>query len=110
MNSKTIEIRDRGTFIAAIATQLEPSNEKDRYLLARSGFGRMAGEQKAYILLARFSDSRCNYDPYEWGGRTMPVAHEYLIGNWESVKSGDVLDVEHILGESPEPKRSESGF
>jgi len=46
-------------------------------------------------------------DPYGWKGRTMPVAHNYIIENWEEIRDGDVIDVEFILGETTVKKVSE---
>ena len=50
---------------------------------------------------------KCSNDPYFWGGRTYPVAHNYIIEHWAELKDGDVVDVEFILGERSEPKQSE---
>jgi len=36
---KAVEIRDTGTFIPAIAIKVVPTNEGQRYLLLRSGYG-----------------------------------------------------------------------
>lgn len=48
-------------------------------------------------------------DPYGWerSARTFPVAHDYIIKNWEKLRDGDVVDVEFILGETKVPKASE---
>lgn len=111
METKTFEIRDRATFIPAIAIRLSPSCEEDRYLLARAGYGRAAEDQGEYVLLGRIAggeDMRFNHDPYAWGmSRTMVYAHEHIRKNWASLVSGQVICVEHLLGERPEPKKSE---
>jgi hypothetical protein len=39
MTTKAFEIRDRATFIPAIAVRLDPADERERYLIARCGFG-----------------------------------------------------------------------
>jgi hypothetical protein len=31
----------------------------------------------------------------------MPSAHEYIQDNWDKLKSGDIIDVEILLGEKP---------
>lgn len=46
-------------------------------------------------------------DPYAWGDRTWTVAHVFIEANWDNLKDGDVIDVEHILGESTTKKLSE---
>jgi hypothetical protein len=112
MNTKTFEVRDRGTFIPILAIRLEPSNEADRYLLARAGYGTTPEEQRAFILLARITggEGSVQCDPYEWpgGARTIPEAHRWLINHFDEVESGAVIDVEFILGETTAPKVSEA--
>lgn len=108
MDVKTIEIRDRGTFIPALAVRLGPRDERDRWLCARAGYGRTEGEQSSYVLLILLTDMRASCDPYEWGGaRTMPVAHKHLVEHWDSVANGDVVCVEYLTGERETPKVSE---
>jgi hypothetical protein len=109
---KLIEVRDKGTFIPMMAVQLQPEKEADRFLLARAGFGRTSSAQREYITLVRINGgtglSTC--DPHDWndGTRTLMVAHNYIIENWEKIDSGDVVDVEFILGETKMPKESEA--
>lgn len=51
---------------------------------------------------------KAEYDPYSWGpSRTLRVVHGHIIQHWDELKSGDVIDVEFLLGERPEPKVSE---
>lgn len=107
--TKLIEIRDSMTFISAIATQLDPANERERVLLARSGFGLRPGEQSKYVFLARLNGGTATYDPYDWGDRTMAQAHQWLAEHFGEIESGDVVDVEFILGETAAPKEPE-GF
>ena len=112
MICKTFEIRDKHTFIPVIAIQLQPSCEKDRYLFSRAGYGRDADAQKDYILLGTLNGGQGKLlcDPYDWGGsgRTFQVAHQYIIASWDKLTSGQVIDVEHILGETAQPKQSEA--
>lgn len=98
MTAKLLEIRDRGTFIAAMAIQV---SGEDGYLMRRSGF------QSPMVYLIALATERCCYDPYNWGNRTMANAHLYIAEHFESMNDGDVVDVEFILGESPAPKVSE---
>jgi hypothetical protein len=55
----------------------------------------------------RLDDQRGHADPHDWGSRTMPVARNHIIDHFEALSDGDVVDVEHILGETTEPKVSE---
>lgn len=100
MTPKFIEIRDRGTFVPSIAFDL---TRADHYLADRAGFG----DQRCVVLLS-LATYRAHYDPYDWGDRTYHVAHLWLAEHWDDVASGDVVDVQFILGETAAPKVSES--
>ena len=105
MTTKIIEVRDSATFIPMLAVKLEPSNEADHYLLSRAGYGRLP---EAYILLIGLHDCLASYDPYNWDNRTRQTAHLFLIKHFDEIESGAVVDVQFILGETTEPKPSES--
>lgn len=111
MICKTIEIRDDGTFIPALAIRLEQTNEADRYLLSRAGYGMTPENQHSYVLLADINggSGMIACDPYDWAGpgRTWRVVHCWLIKHFDEIKSGAVVDVEFILEETAEPKVSE---
>jgi hypothetical protein len=121
---KLIEIRDRATFIPAIAVALTVENADIRneqdiarenaevYLLRRAGYSReriWEGTSQPYILLTRLNGdgSPAHYDAYSWENRTWNAVRQWLDANWSHVKSGDVVDVEYILGLTDEPKASE---
>jgi hypothetical protein len=110
MTSKTIEIRDRCTFIPALAVKLNPVDERDRWLLARAGFGLLEEAQSQYILLTRLTDAETHYDPSDWTNRTMATAHLHLLEHFDDTENGGVIDVEYILGESKTPKTSEQNL
>jgi len=101
MTSKFLEIRDSNTFIPALGISI---SSIDGYLARRAGFG-----QTRCIYLVMLETQRCAYDPYDWpaSARTMAVAHQHIEANWDILNSGDVVDVEWILGETKQPKVSE---
>lgn len=105
---KLLEVRDRGTFIPVFAfeaTATVAENEAQSYLLRRSGFG-----DSRLIMVGKLDGGRgsVTYDPYDWtGSRTMKIAHDYIERTWDALKDGDVVCVEHILGERETPKTSE---
>lgn len=109
MQAKTIEIRDRGTFIPVLVVRMDPDDQADRYLLFRAGFGEDTGVQASYVLLIRIEGkTEAHYDDLEWPNqRTLGVAHRYIIEHFDSLPTGSVVDVEFILGESEAPKVSE---
>lgn len=111
MTVKLVEIRDSATCIPAMAVHLRNRDEAEFFLL-RAGYskeqiGGREDDVEPYIILWRLVGGEANYDPYGWTNRTMAHAHKYLIDHWREVTSGDVVDVEFILGESQAPKRSE---
>ena len=103
MEVKTFEIRDSATFVPVMATRLLPRNERDIFLLRRAGFG----FEHLCVMMTLLGDGRGSYDPYSWGGRTYPVAHNYILEHWDELENGAVIDVEFILGEKPTAKVSE---
>lgn len=109
MIAKTIEIRDVATFIPALAVQLTPACEADRYLLARAGYGTTPEQQGSYVLLLMINggQGQVTCDPYDWHSETMTVAHEHLIQYFDSLASGAVIDVEYLTGRRNTPKISE---
>lgn len=104
---KTFEIRDEGTFIPVLAVRLDPQCEQDRYLYARAGYGLNEEEQGRYVILWRLNGGEANHDPYGWEAGTMRAAHAYIAAAWADLKSGQVIDVEFIGGQSKTPKESE---
>lgn len=128
METKAFEIRDEGTFIPVIATRMTPwpqprlgemtpwelrtKQERERYLLRRSGF---SFDDPLVMLCRMEANGSCpheaSYDVYGWGGaRTMAIAHDFIQRNWDKLKSGEVIDVQFILKETPAPKLSEETF
>jgi hypothetical protein len=99
MQIKLLEIRDEGTFISAFAFQI---SREDGYLARRAGYG------APLIMLGRLHGGECMYDPCNWSGRTLPLAHEWIMHHWDEIKDHDVVDVQWILGETAAPKQSES--
>lgn len=106
MQAKALEIRDDGTFIACLAVDNNPANAAQRRLLRRCGFP-CDGRPNITITHLSADGTKASNDPYSWGGRTWPTAHNYIIDNWGKLKDGDVVDVEFILGERAQPKVSE---
>ena len=125
LKTKLLEIRDRNTFIPAIAiemisrpllgdssvsslTQCDTTSDHEarRYLLRRAGYA--DDERHPTILLTHLDGGRvAQCDVYAWGDRTWKVAHHYIEQHWHDLKDGDVICVEHILGERATPKVSE---
>ncbi len=127
MNTKLLEIRDKGTFIPVLAVDMnsEPDPMVEELARDEADLGPSLQDHAARTYLLR----RCGYpcdgrpnigithlsadgkpfwnDPYGWGGRTYPVAHNFIIEHWAELRDGDVVDVQFILGETAAPKKSE---
>ncbi len=105
MITKMFEVRDRATFIPVMATKMLGTNNENGYLVGRCGFG----VEFPLVTVTRFHPCESQYDPYKWcdGSRTMFEAHQYIQKNFDALNDGDVVDVEYILGETSEPKKSE---
>ena len=102
MQYKVLEIRDSCTFISVIAIKMEPKDEIENFYLRREGF-----IKPHHVILVRIGNQMSQADPYAWGNRTMTTAHLYILEHFDELKSGDVVDVEFILGETKSPKISE---
>ncbi len=110
MLTKTFEVRDAGTFMPVLAIRLGSSEERDRYLMARAGFGTSSFIQRGYILIHPLCYNECSYDSFFWlknGTRTLHVAHQFILKNFDELDTGAVIDVQYILGETETPKKSE---
>lgn len=112
MKTILLEVRDSMTFIPVMAIDTDASGyfsddegyEQRRWLLRKAGYS----PDGSTIILMNLNDCRAKFDPYEWGNsRTMAQAHSYIESNWSTLKDGDVIDVEFILGETTEKKVSE---
>ncbi len=104
MKAKMFEIRDRGTFIPILAVLMEGGSRAERYLIDRAGY-RSSGIVALIQVVGGQGEANCC--PDDWAGRTYPQAHLYIERNWDYLTSGDVIDVEFILGETTERKVSE---
>lgn len=107
METKLFELRDRGTFIPllCIKPQAGPSTPFEAKMAWRYGY-----KDSHAVIVTHMSEPRrgCNTDPHDWGDRTFQVAHGWIERHWDELKSGDVVDVEFILGETLTPKESEA--
>lgn len=112
---KLFELRDRGTFIPIFAFRNKVISDMDGttaqesaedWLLRRAGFGSHSQHLVTVGHLCYVNE--CHWDHIEWPNpRTWGVAHKHIEEHWSELKSGDVIDVEFILGETKEKKTSE---
>lgn len=108
MQNKLFEVRDRATFIPVMAIHIDGNcTDQEDWLLRRSGYGK--SEDRDYVYLIHLQTGEGQYDPYKWGrcSRTLHEAHKYIIAHFDELQTGDVIDVEFILGESATKKTTE---
>lgn len=101
MTTKFFEIRDRATSMPVLAMDISAT---DHPLAVRAGFG-----PDRLVILIDLCKMTCQYDVYDWAtrARTIPIAHNYITENWDRLQTGDVVDVEFLLGERPRAKDAE---
>lgn len=101
---KLLELRDRATNISIAAIKFNPKERREKAILRHSGF-----LPNDFVFLVQLHDSiELQYDPWAWDGRrTMKAAHKWIADHWGKVRSGDLIDVEYILGETDKPKVSD---
>jgi hypothetical protein len=74
-------------------------------ILRRAGYA----PGQVELLLTKLNQGLTRHEPFEWGdNRALATAHEYIRDNWYRLQSGQVIDVEFILGETTKPKEPES--
>jgi hypothetical protein len=101
---KALEIRDEGTCISVWAIKPTADNEAQRAILRHAGYGDHPGD---YVILMGAHDCDAAYNPMKQRGRTRQMAHLWIKEHFDTLKDGDVIDVEFIMGESETPKTSE---
>jgi hypothetical protein len=105
MTVKLFEVRDRGTTIPAIGVDCSSAEAdgRDYLLLRRAGYG-----PDRCILFGPLAGGDFTYDPYEHKSlRTIPAAHVYVEKEWDNLKSGDIIDVQFIVGETTTKKETD---
>lgn len=103
MNLKLFEVRDRATMIPVLAIKLYGGNFNQQKLLHHAGYH----PNETYILLLHLVSFKFHYDSHAWGDRTLGNAHHFIEKNFDSMVDGQVVDIEYILQETSEPKKSD---
>tara|TARA_R110000772_G_C13309802_1_gene439843 strand:- start:13737 stop:14060 length:324 start_codon:yes stop_codon:yes gene_type:complete len=102
---KLIELRDHGTCIPLLCIKPYATTVPVEMLCAR----RYGYDNNPSIIVTNYENpSRgARNDPFEWNDRTYYNAHAHIELHWESLKTGDLVDVRVILGETDKPCQSE---
>lgn len=113
MKTKMFEVVDRATCLVVVATKMTPEYKNDDYdeyereynLLRKMGFSDF--KTNPLVLMYSVDHKKGYYTPYEWNSRTMTTAHKYIQDNFDELEQDDVIDVEYVLGETQEIKKSQ---
>lgn len=103
MVTKVFEVRDEITHIGVMATKMVGETPDEDYEVERCGFGRGSN----LVIVTKMYEPESQHDAYNWPSRTMKHAHLYIEQHFDELKSGDVIDVQYILGESDAPCKSD---
>ena len=110
MTIKLFEVRDEATCIVVLAYRMMPENNAQQLMLARCGYGDSVTDQSSYVWLQRIDggEGAGTSDVFNWGSSgTMHEAHMYIKKNFDSMKDGEVVDVQFINGETKVKKDAE---
>ena len=107
METKLFELRDHGTFIPLLC--IKPSDTNGTAFEAKMAWRYGYKNSRAVIVTHLSVPQRgCKNDWSEWGDRTYAVAHKHIEENWDTLKTGDLIDVRVLLGEAEKPCESEA--
>ena len=103
METKMLEIRDRGTKVLVLAISTNRVDPKEDLFWMVEGFG------PDDVIVVRCERQEAHYDPFAWSdARTMRNAHLYIKEHFDEIPNFSVVDVEYILKETNEPKQTET--
>jgi len=101
---KVFEVFNRGVRTMVIGILMESMDWREQSIIEQSGFS--VKEPPAVMLVNPFSgEARVSSDA--WQDRSMRIAHQYLEGYWDTLQSGDTIDIEWLFQEKEEPCKSE---
>ena len=113
LETKVFEVRDAATFIPVLCVRVNASYRptpgdgppaRENYLIRRAGY-----REEGFVIMTTLSANwdHATYQPSQWADRTRYNAHVYIEQQWQDLKTGDVIDVRFILGETPVPCQPE---
>jgi hypothetical protein len=114
MESKIFELRAEATLKVILAIKLSSINNKEKALLAHSGFGNSNLEVEKYFLCIAIDAGKDNdaatTDCYEHKYNEMVIAHKFINKHFDDLRTGDVIDVDFISGRHTFCKESDFNY
>jgi hypothetical protein len=85
-----------------MATKMYSDNEIERHYLRDQGYP----INRPLVVVCKLTGCESHYDRFKWDSttRTMNTAHGFIERYFDSLKNGDVVDVEYIMGETKTKK------
>ena len=99
----TLEVRDSATHIPVLAISTQSEDYLEQYNINRAGYS----QRFPQIIVMRLAGCEAHSDPREWKGSVLQTAHYYIVRHFKTLNSGDVIDIQFILGETKVKKTSE---
>jgi hypothetical protein len=96
MQTKLLEVRNRTRRIPVLAMEIRPDSGAAAELLQRCGLTDGNG-----VIVVNLKDQTALGGASE-NSSAMDIAHAYIDGRFDMLTDGDVVDVDFILGETPE--------
>lgn len=99
---KLLEVRDMATNITVFTFATRSASPTEAYYFRREGYDTYA------VLMGRLETAETHADPYKWvDNNTLFAAHKYIAAHFDTLKTGDVIDVAYLNGRRSEPVQTE---
>ncbi len=99
---KYFEIRDVNTFCPVMAVKMSSDNEAESFLLGKAGF-----KNASCVQLQFLNGMLIHLYPHEWKGQWSQDVHKYIEHYFDSLVTGQVIDMEFVRAERDKPRISE---
>lgn len=103
---KVFELRDHGTFIPLLC--IKPQCDDHPFVAKMAWRFGYRGSRAVIALHMGVPDRGCQSDPFGWNDRTFQTAHRHIEEHWDELRTGDLIDVRVLLGETKTPCPSEA--
>lgn len=103
MEVKLFELRTQITSTTLFAFKLDSKNARDRGIIRHSGYKEDAYTVSDNLIMGSLEyPERTSYASYEFATYDFQYAFNYIKDNWNRLNSGSLIDVDYLIGNSPE--------
>jgi len=106
MEVKLFEVIDHDVHVPVVAIRCNPANEGERRLLAYAGYGSDVEDQSGHVLFTGLTGANLKDGDSLCLRFNRMGEQAYIAANWDTLYTGSVLDVEHLMGERITPRAS----